>query len=146
MENISKIRMLSDPEATRILYTLKKFGDKTSDWIADHLNYPKSTTSKRLKELERAGLVLEKMVNSEKHYSVKDFRILLTQDNIVDILDATMDYSHHFKTIYGKEKYEEVLDALEKVHRGELTIRMAAASVDVPYVIFMNLYLELYDL
>jgi len=134
------LRQLAHPEKAQVLVHLLAHEGETPEEISEHLERPLSSIYRYLADLEPAGLVSAKEVESVRHYYLVPFRLLLSPETLGDMLRTPVRPMALYRASLGKRRWDRLVGAMDRARRGETTLRQAAARSGLPYREFISLY------
>lgn len=137
------LRQLSHPEKAQVLLHLLAHEGDSPEELSEHLERPLSSIYRYLADLEPAGLVSAKEVESVRHYYLVPFRLLLSPETLRGMLRTPVHPIALYRASMGKRRWDRVVEAMDRAREGEITLRQAAARSGLPYREFMSLYQSL---
>lgn len=110
--------------------------------LKDALDIPHTTAHEYCRDLRRAGL-LERVREKPAAYSVVDFDIHLSLDEITAAVETEAETVEYAIETYGEGVVEDVLNVWDRVEDGKLTYREASATLEMDHADFLRVAAEL---
>jgi predicted transcriptional regulator len=133
---INYLQALGNFDRARILAHLAEHDGETAELISGHLNYPRASVYKYLRELEDAGLIKSERKNRVRQYYIIPFDIRINQETLREVFHETEpSYLQVIRERYGREKLSEIRQLAEGLKMGTttLTLRQLASDLGMEY-------------